>query len=183
MASETTFVFKKSKYFWKFVNRQFKLDNMNDIFANSGLNEGDYTFILAEQVPTDIYSCIDEETGCLVENADGLNILDLSDVYTNLTNNTDMPYFRLDCDYLQDGENGFTINLESGSTDIQIQLGDSQIIYLQGLFLCKREASESHDENFVMAYATIPQPINVRNFITVPFQGLVMGVGLCATRD
>lgn len=182
MVSETTFVFKKNKYFWKFVNRQFKLDDMNDIFAKTSLNEGDYTFVLAEQVPTDIYSCIDEETGCLVEDADGLDILDLSDVYTNL-GDVEKPYFNLNCEYLQGGENGFTINLESGSTDIQIQLGDSQIIYLQGIFLCKRQASESDDENFVMAYATIPQPINVRNFITVPFKGIVMGVGLCSLKD
>ena len=182
MASETTFIFKKSKYFWKFVNRQFKLDNMNDIFAKSSLDEGDYTFVLAEQVPTNIYDCIDSTDGCLVENADGLSIIDLADVYTNLANG-EMPYFNLECTFLQEGENGFTINLDSGSTDIQIQLGDSQITYLQGIFLCKREASETHDENFVMAYATIPQPINVRNFITVPFSGLVMGVGLCATKD
>ena len=182
MASETTFVFKKNKYFWKFVNRQFKLDDMNDIFSKTSLNEGDYTFVLAEQVPTDIYSCMDSTTGCLIEDADGLDILDLSDVYTNLSNG-EMPYFNLTCEYLQGGESGFTINLDSGATDVQIQLGDSQIIYLQGIFLCKREASETHNENFVMAYATIPQPINVRNFINVPFQSLIMGVGLCAMRD
>ena len=50
--TETTFVFRKSKYFWKFVNKQFDLSNMNDIFDK--VNQGDYTFVLAEQVPNDI---------------------------------------------------------------------------------------------------------------------------------
>lgn len=179
MADETTFVFKKTKYFWKFLNKQFDLSNMNDIF--SSLNQGDYTFVLAEQVPNDIYSCIDSETGCLIDDADGLDILDLSDIYSNI-DGAEMPYFRLYCDWIQDGDGGFTINIDSGSTDVQIQLGDSQIIYLQGIFLCKREANKTHDENFVMAYATIGNPINVRNFINVPFQGLVCGVGYCATQ-
>ena len=177
--NETTFVFKKTKYFWKFLNKQFDLSNMNDIFKPNGT--GDYTFVLAEQVPNDIYSCIDSETGCLIDDADGLDILDLTDVYTNL-GLSEMPYFQLYCDPIRDFDGGFTININSGSTDVQIQLGDSQIIYLQGLFLCKREASMTHDENFVMAYATIPQPINVRNFINIPFQGLVGGVGYCATQ-
>ena len=178
--NETTFVFKKTKYFWKFLNKQFDLSNMNDIFASN--NTGDYTFVLAEQVPNDIYTCIDSTTGCLIDDADGLDILDLADIYTNELDLTEMPYFQLYCDWIQDGDGGFTINMDSGSTDVQIQLGDSQIIYLQGIFLCKREASKTHDENFVMAYATINSPINVRNFINIPFQGLVGGVGYCATR-
>lgn len=181
MASETTFVFKKSKHFWKFINKQFDLTNMNDIFANA-TNEGDYTFVLAEQVPNDIYTCIDSTTGCLIEDADGLALVDLQDIYTNLSANVEMPFFKLYCDPIQDWDGGFTISMDSGSTDVQIQLGDSQVIYLQGIFLVKREASKTHDENFVLAYATIGTPINVRNFINVPFQGLVGGVGYCATR-
>lgn len=180
MASETTFVFKKTKYFWKFINKQFDLSNMNDIFLPS-VGDGDYTFVLAEQVPNDVYSCIDSETGCLIQDADGLDIMDLQDVYSS-NDNMEMPYFKLYCDWIQDGDGGFTLSLDSGSTDVQIQLGDSQILYLQGIFLCKREASQTHDEYFVMAYATIPNPINVRNFITLPFQGLVGGVGYCATK-
>lgn len=153
---------------------------MNDIFLDS-VNEGDYTIVLAEQVPTDIYSCIDSTTGCLIEDADGLDIIDLEDIYSNI-GNMEMPYFKLYCDWIQEGDGGFTISIDSGSTDVQIQLGDSQIIYLQGMFLCKREASKTHDKNFVMAYATIGSPINVRNFINVPFQALIGGVGYCATQ-
>ena len=179
--SETTFVFRKSKYFWKFVNKQFDLSNMNDIFDK--VNEGDYTFVLAEQVPNDVYTCIDSETGCLIEDADGLDIIDLTDVYSNLTGVEDLPYFKLYCDWIRDGESGFTLNMDSGSTDVQIQLGDSQTIYLQGMFLCKREASKTHDENFVLAYAVIGQPINIRNFINVPFQSMIMGIGYCANQQ
>ena len=73
--------------------------------------------------------------------------------------------------------------VDSGSTDVQIQLGDSQTLYLQGMLLCKREASMTHDENFVLAYAVIGQPINIRNFINVPFQGMIGGVGYCATQQ
>ena len=179
MADETTFVFKKSKYFWKFLNKQFDLSDMNDIYSQ--LNQGDYTFVLAEQVPVDIYSCIDSTTGCLIDDADGLDTIDLTDIYSNF-NNEELPYFKLYCDWIQDGDGGFTLSMDSGSTDVQIQLGDSQILYLQGIFLCKREASKTHDMNFVIAYATIPTPINIRNFINIPFQGLVGGVGYCATQ-
>lgn len=177
---ETTFIFRKSKYFWKFLNKQFDLSNMNDIFSQ--VNQGDYTILLAEQVPSDIYSCIDSETGCIIDDADGLDIIDLSDVYTNNNAVEDLPYFQLYCDWIQDGDGGFTISMNSGSTDVQIQLGDSQIIYLQGMFLVKREASKTHDENFVLAFATIPTPINIRNFINVPFQAMITGVGYCATK-
>lgn len=154
---------------------------MNDIFES--VNQGDYTFVLAEQVPNDIYTCIDSETGCLIEDADGLDTIDLTDIYTNIDAVEDLPYFKLYCDWIQDGDGGFVITINSGSTDVQIQLGDSQTLYLQGMFLCKREASQTHDENFVLAYAVISQPINIRNFINVPFQGMVGGVGYCATQQ
>ena len=154
---------------------------MNDIFES--VNQGDYTFVLAEQVPNDIYTCIDSETGCLIEDADGLDIIDLTDIYTNIDAVEDLPYFKLYREWIQDGDGGFVITIDSGSTDVQIQLGDSQTLYLQGMFLCKREASQTHDENFVLAYAVIGQPINIRNFINVPFQGMIGGVGYCATQQ
>lgn len=179
MADET-FVFKKTKYFWKFLNKQFDLSNMNDIFLPTA-NEGDYTFILAEQVPHDIYDCISADNGCLIPDADGLAILDLQDIYSNLEGNVEMPYFRLQCNWIDEGEGGFTIELDSGATSIQVRVGDSQNNWLQGIFIVKRE-TVNNDENFVMAYATISMPINIRDFINVPYNGLIAGVGYCATR-
>lgn len=179
--AEETFTFYKTKYFWKFLNKQFDLSNMNDIFLPNA-NEGDYTFLLAEQVPTDIYQCIDEETGCLDEDAMGLALLDLQDVYTNLPDEVEMPYFKLKCDWINDGDGGFTLSIDSGDvSSIQVQVGDSQDIYLQGIFLVKRETAKGN-VNFVMAYATIPNPIKIRDFINVPYNGLFAGVGYCATR-
>lgn len=180
MMADETFTFKKTKYFWKFMNKQFDLSNMNDIFLPAA-NEGDYTFLLAEQVPNDIYTCIDEDSGCLIEDANGLALLDLQDIYSNLEDNVEMPYFQLKCNWINEGEGGFTIELDSGATSIQIQVGDSQNNYLQGIFLVKRETSRG-DENFIMAYATIQAPINIRDFINVPYNGLIAGVGYCATR-
>ena len=145
------------------------------------MNEGDYTFLLAEQVPTDIYTCIDEDSGCLIEDANGLALLDLQDIYTNLENDVEMPYFQLKHNPINDGEGGFTIELDSGATSIQVQVGDSQNNYLQGIFLVKRATSKG-DENFVLAYATISSPIKIRDFINVPYNGLIAGVGYCATR-
>lgn len=180
MANEDyTFVFRKSKYFWKFVNRQFLLANPNDIFEKLG-EEGDYTFILCSKVPSDLNTCIDPDTGCLITDAEGLDIIDLQEVYSNISADVPMPYFRLKYTPIQDGEAGFTLTLDSGATDIQIQLGDSQIQYLEGIFLVKREASETHHSNFVMAHSRIGSPINVRNFINIPFDGLIFGVGYCA---
>ena len=49
------------------------------------------------------------------------------------------------------------------------------------MFLVKRETKDGN-ENFVMAYATIAQPINIKDFINVPFDGLLAGVGYCSTK-
>ena len=135
--NEVTFVFHNTKYFWKFLNKAFDLSDMNDIFSKNA-NEGDYTILLAEQVPNEIYDCIDSNTGCLDTSNDSLVLLDLQDVYSNL-NGVEMPYFNLNCDFIDEGNGGFTITLDSGSTSIQIQVGDSQTNYLQGMFLVKRE--------------------------------------------
>lgn len=177
--NEVTFVFHNTKYFWKFLNKAFDLSDMNDIFSKTA-NEGDYTILLAEQVPNEIYDCIDSDTGCLDTSNDSLVLLDLQDVYSNLDDG-EMPYFNLNCSFIDEGNGGFTITLDSGSTSIQIQVGDSQTNYLQGMFLVKRETKDGN-ENFVMAYATIAQPINIRDFINVPFDGLLAGVGYCATK-
>ncbi len=174
--SETTFKFIKSKYIWKFINKKFDLCNMNDIYLKT-TGEGDYTFLLAEKVPTDIYECINEDTGCLIENTDGLALLDLTDVYFNL-DGVEMPYFQMKTTFLADGA-GFTVELDSGdNSNIQIQVGDSQDIYVQGMFLVKRETTDG-EENFVMSYATIHKPINIKKFINVVYNGLVFGVGQC----
>lgn len=177
--NEATFIFNTTKYFWKFINKQFDLSDMNDIFSKSA-NEGDYTILLAEQVPNDLYDCINEETGCLDDDADGLVLVDLQDVYSNI-DNVEMPYFNLNCDWIDEGAGGFTISLDSGSTSIQIQIGDKQDTFLQGMFLVKRETSNG-DENFVMALASISEPINIKNFINVPFDGLLAGVNYCSIR-
>lgn len=175
--AEETFVFYKTKYFWKFFNKQFDITNLNDIFSEVG--EGDYTFLLAEQVPSDIYSCIDENTGCIDEDAVGLSLLDLQDVYTNLPDGVEMPNFKLEVTPINDWDGGFAIGLNSGEvSSIQVQVGDSQNIYLQGVFLVKRETTLGY-ENFVMAYATIPSPIRIRNFVNLPYDGVFAGVGYC----
>lgn len=179
--AEETFVFKKTKYFWKFVNKQFDLYDMNDIFFKE-VEEGDYTILLAEQVPANIYSCINEENGCLIEDANGLELLDLQDVYSTLPDGVEVPYFKLYCDLINDGDDGFTISLDKGASDIQVQVGDSQDIYLQGMFLVKRE-TKLGDINFVLAYATIPNPIRIREFINIPYDGMVVGVGYCSRKD
>lgn len=179
--AEETFVFYKSKYFWKFINKQFDLSNMNDIFMETA-NEGDYTFLLAEQVPSNIYDCIDEDTGCLNPDANQLVLIDLEDVYSDL--DQEIPYFNIRTVWIGEGEGGFTLELDSGDDNsVQINVGDSQNIYLQGMFLVKREASATGDDYFVMAYATIPRAINIRNFISVPFNGMIMGIGYCTRSD
>lgn len=178
--SEKKFTFYKSKYIWRFLNRQFILTNLNDIYGEATDDtEGDYTFILAESVPTDIYDCIDEETGCLDDTVNGLNLIDLTDVYTDI--GIEMPYFKMKYNEIDGGEGGFTIELDSGDdSNVQIQIGDAQDIYLQGIFLVKRTATESGNDNFVLAYATLPKPIIVRNFINIPYNGMVFGVGYCS---
>ena len=177
---EYTFVFRKAKHFWRCVNKQFDLENMNDVFGDDNTDEGgDYTFILCENVPSNMEDCIDNTTGCLIRDTQGLSIIDLQEVYSNISADLQVPNFKLKCNPIQDWDGGFTINLDGGATDIQIQLGDSQMTYLEGIFLVKRE-TKNGDLDFVMAYSRIASPINVRDFINVPFDGLVMGVGYCA---
>ena len=59
---ETTFTFRKSKYFWKFLNRQILIFDAD----NGSLNDSQYRLLLFSSMPDDFNNCIDEDTGCLV---------------------------------------------------------------------------------------------------------------------
>lgn len=166
MSYETTMSFRRSKYFFKYMNKEFDLLDINKDFTN----EGNYRLILASHVPSDIYSCIDEYGRLDVDSVDFVE-LPISDEYTN-NDNVEMPYFNLKVTPIADWEGGFIISLASGTSDIQIKVGDANES-LTGMFLVRRA------NNFVLSYAYTNSPVNVKNFFTLPFDSELLSVGSC----
>lgn len=172
MTEETTLVFHKSKYFFPRLNRGFNLTEPNKDYQNG---EGNYALVLCSSLPVGgAYSCIREEDGCLDRSVEGLEVLDISDEYINTTNGTQQ-YFNLEVTPINDWDSGFTINLASGTSDIQIHIGD-EIQYLVGVFLIRRS------NDFVISFAESNAPIPIKNFVTLPFDSKLLGVGYCSNQ-
>lgn len=166
MIDETTFTFIRSKYVIPMMNIGYSLTNINEDYDN----EGNWELVLCSNMPSNPYDCIDEN-GCLDEYADGLVAFKIEDIYVNESEGLERPYFNLLVTPVNDYQGGFTIELENSQNDIQIKIGDSLMNELQGMFLCRRS------NGFVMAYARVYDSIPVRNFITVPFDSKLFGIG------
>lgn len=167
MIDETTFTFHKSKYFWKFVNKQFDLSDLTKAY---GTDEGNFELVLCSNIPSSPYDCIDELTGCLDEGNDDLVMIPIQDESSD-----EMPYFNLKCTWINEGDGGFVLSLDNGSSDIQVKIGD-RTEYLRAIYLVHRS------NRFVMAYATIPSPIPIKNFVSLPFDAKLFGVGYCSSQ-
>lgn len=165
MIDETTFTFTKSKYVIPMMNIGYSLTNINEDYSD----EGNFELVLCSNMPSNPYDAIDEN-GCLDEYADGLVCFKIEDIYTTESSGLEKPYFNLLVTPVNDYESGFTIELESGQNDIQIKIGDA-FNELQGMYLCRRS------NNFVMAFARVYDTVHVRNFITVPFDSKLLGIG------
>lgn len=163
---ETTFSFIVSKYLYPKMNIGYTLTNINEDYDS----EGNWELVLCSNMP-EPYDCIDED-GCLIEEADGLVCFKISDIYTNENEDLEKPYFDLLVTPIDDYQSGFTIELQSGKSTIQIRTGD-EIEQLEGMFLCRRS------NGFVLAFAKAQDIVGVDKYITIPFDSKLCGVGHC----
>lgn len=160
---ETTFTFRKSKYFWKFLNRQIKIWDSD----NATLNDSQYKLLLFSSMPDDFNTCIDENTGCL-RSASGLT--QITEGFTNVD-------FDLGVRWLDDGENGFSLYLDS-EENIEIPIDDEVSFNVKGVALVKNTGSMS-GSNFVIAYARLSTPVKCRNAITLQAYSEFVGHSSC----
>lgn len=148
---ETSLVFRKSKYFWKFINRQML------IYDAEHLNDTQYKLLLFSSMPVDFNDAIDENTGCLISNED---LVEITQGFTNAS-------FDLRVDWIDDGENGFTLSVDNDGEDVQIMISDDVSFYVRGVALVKEYGSEDNNANFVVAYSTLSTSIKCQNAITI----------------
>ena len=161
---ETILTFRKSKYFWKFVNRQML------IYDSDNLNDSDYKLLLFSSMPDNVNDCIDETTGCLTS-ATGLT--EITDGFTNVS-------FGLGINWLDEGENGFSLYLDSDE-NIELEIDDETSFYVKGVILVKETGSlSSSNENFVVAYARLSTPIKCQNSITLQANSEFVGHNSCS---
>lgn len=161
---ETILTFRKSKYFWKFVNRQML------IYDSDNLNDSDYKLLLFSSMPDNVNDCIDETTGCLTS-ATGLT--EITDGFTNVS-------FGLGINWLDEGENGFSLYLDS-EENIELVIDDETSFYVKGVILVKETGSlSSSNENFVVAYARLSTPIKCQNSITLQANSEFVGHNSCS---
>ena len=161
---ETTLTFRKSKYFWKFLNRQIKIWDT----GSSTLNDSQYTLLLFSSMPDNFNDCVDETTGCLIA-APGL--VPITEGFTNQS-------FDLGIRWLDEGENGFALYLDS-EENIEIAIEECVSFYVKGVVLVKNTGSMS-GSNYVIAYARLSTPIKCQNTITLQAYSEFVGHTSCS---
>ena len=141
----TTWTFRKPTHFWKKLGVQMKLDNLND---------SNYSLVFFDSLPSNFNSCVDSN-GCLKNSATGMSKVSASKY--------SVTPFQLGVSYLDSGENGFTLFLNSNSvTHIPI----SSPFYCQGVALVKVSGS-STGSNYVVAYSKLSTKIYCNVDITL----------------
>lgn len=173
MSDDATFTFNITKYFFPMMNKGYDLTNLDGGTHDYREGEGDFSIILCSSIPNNVYDCIDD-TGCLDRTVEDFVEFEFVDESTNEETGYVQPYFNLKVNPINDYLSGFTIGLDTGTTDLQINVGD-EYQNLKAMFLVRRS------NLFVMGYAVINQPIQVKNLITLPFDSKLVGVGYCQT--
>ena len=112
---ETILTFRKSKYFWKFLNRQMVITDVDT------LNDSDYELLLFSSMPENFQNCIDVDTGCI-----DLSTTGLTQITTGFTRTT----FSVDIRWIDEGENGFSIYV---AEDVDIPISDDVTFYVKGV--------------------------------------------------
>ena len=159
MADSYNFTFRITDRFWRDFNREFDVNNM------TGANGDTYKVLLCSQLPSDISNVIDSN-GYLVDsnNVNGFEYLDTPELVTVHLNAT-FP------------QSGFLISL-AGESTINIELNDSNN-YLNGILIVRHQQTDEEHEGYLLAYARSPQPIPVKDVITIPVDTELVGLGNC----
>lgn len=153
MADSYNFNFRVTDRLWRDINKVFDLETMDT---------DEYKLILCSSMPA-INTLLDEY-GYIDTTVNGYEVLPVPELVK----------FHLVCTFTG---TGFTVNFPS--SEINIELDDSEQNYVQGILLVKYDSSEDDDEGYVLAYARSASPIRVRDVITIPVNGQIMGVGNC----
>ena len=168
---EYPLVFHKSKYFWKFVNRQMIIQD------TESLNEGsEYKLLLFSTVPENIQDCIDQTTGCLKsscirtsQNTGG----SLTPITEGVTNQS----FELGIRWIDNGENGFAL---FANEDVEIAIANDTVFYVKAVILVRETGAETDDDNFVVAFARPSTALRCQNAITIAEGSEFIGHSSCA---
>ena len=135
---------------------------MNKVFDLEAMDTDEYKIILCSSMPP-IGSLIDEY-GYINTSASGYEVLPVPELVK----------FHLVASFTG---SGFTVNFPN--QEIVITLDDSEQNYVQGIILAKYDENDEDDEGYVLAYARSSSPVRVRDVITIPVSGQIMGVGNC----
>lgn len=159
MADSYNFIFRVTNRFWRDFNREFDVNNM------TGANSDVYKILLCSQLPSDIDNVIDEY-GYLVDSneVNGFDYLDTPELTTTYLNATFT-------------QGGFLITM-AGESTVNITLNDSNN-YLNGILIVRHQSTDEEHEGYLLAYARSPQPILVKDIITIPTDTELIGLGTC----
>ena len=159
MADSYNFTFRITDRFWKDFNREFDVNGMN------GANSDVYKILLCSQLPSDISNIIDSN-GYLVDSneVNAFEYIDTPEMTTVYLNAT-FP------------QNGFLISM-AGESTVNITLNDSNN-YLNGILIVRHQTTDDEHEGYLLAYARSPQPIAVKDVITIPTDTELIGLGNC----
>lgn len=159
MADSYNFTFRITDRFWKDFNREFDVNSM------TGSTGDTYKILLCSQLPADITRIVDSNGYLLdpndIEGFEYLSVSELTTVYLN-------------CTFVQ---SGFTITM-AGESTINISLNDSNN-YLNGILIVRHQSTDEEHEGYLLCYARSPQPIAVKDVITVPTDTELVGLGNC----
>lgn len=154
----TTWTFRKPEHFWKLLNKQMILTNLNDY---------KYKILLFSEAPEDFNDAITSGTGCLNTSATGLTMVDTND-YTQTP-------FDLGIKWLDDGENGFSLYLDNDSTT---HITITEPFYVRTIALAKVTGSDS-GSNYIVAYSRLLTPVYCVDDITLPAYCEFIGHSSC----
>lgn len=154
---ETTFTFRKPNHFWKFLNKQMVIqdvDTLND--KSGGVYTKKYHLLLFSALPNDFNDCITASTGCLKGSQSGM---------TRITSGYTDVEFKLGVEWLDNGENGFNLFLDE-TEDVNIQINDGTTLFVRGVALAKTSGTQS-GTNYIVAFADLNNPVKCQNAITL----------------
>lgn len=145
---ETILTFHKSKCFWKFLNRQIVITDVDT------LNDYPYHLLLFSAVPDNFQECINVNNGCIDLNSQGLE--QITEGFTDVG-------FEVDIRWIDDGENGFSIYV---AEDTNIPIDEDVVFYVKGVAVVKK-GTETGDDNYCIAFARPSTRIKCQNAISL----------------
>lgn len=166
---ETTFTFHKPNTFWKFLNKQMVIqdvDTLNDKIG--GVYTKKYHLLLFSALPTDFNDCINTTTGCLKSSQTGMTLI--TENYTDVE-------FKLGIEYLDNGENGFNLFIDE-EEDVNIEIDEGEVLYVRGVAVAKTSGTQSGTD-YIVAYAMQSTPVKCQNYITLMKGSSIVGHSSC----